>query len=60
MPVISYTLKRKFKMIYHDSEEFDLTIAFSGHFNDLDFVSREFIKSKKKCVGYMVLCIVIS
>lgn len=48
MPVISYTLKRKFKMIYHDSEEFDLTIAFSGHFNDLDFVSREFIKSKKK------------
>ena len=39
MPVISYTLKRKFKMIYHDSEEFDLTIAFSGHFNDLDGVS---------------------
>lgn len=47
MPIISFAYKMKFKVNYPQNE-FDLTIAFSGHFNDLDFVSRKFLKSKKK------------
>lgn len=29
-------------------EEFDLAIAFAGHYNDLTFVAKDFIKAKKK------------
>lgn len=48
MPMISFALKIKFKMTSHAHDKYDLTIAFSGHFNDLDFVSNGFISSAKK------------
>lgn len=47
MPVISFVFKNKFNL-RNKNREFDLAIAFSGHFNDLDFVSRDFLNSKKK------------
>ena len=30
------------------SEEYDISIAFSGHFNDLTFVASDFVKTRKK------------
>ena len=48
MPIVSWGLKRKFKMTSYVHDKYDLTIAFSGHFNDLDFVSKGFISSEKE------------
>lgn len=36
------------KIIFRTRRKYDLAIAFSGHFNDLNFVARNFIKSKNK------------
>lgn len=30
-------------------KKYDIAISFSGHFNDLNFVARGFVKAKKKC-----------
>ncbi|MDL2292012.1 glycosyltransferase [Acholeplasma sp. OttesenSCG-928-E16] len=40
---------RNFQKIWKKQiKKYDVAIAFSGHFNDLSFVSENFIKSKKK------------
>ncbi|MEY8735982.1 glycosyltransferase [Lactobacillus sp. AN1001] len=41
-------LRKKIYRIFVDHEEYDVVIAFSGHFNDLTFVSSNFVRGKKK------------
>lgn len=36
------------KRVYGRNKEYDIAIAFSGHYNDLTFVADDFIKSKAK------------
>lgn len=48
MPIVSLLLKAAFKCKSRNRIKFDLTIAFSGHFNDLDFVARDFLSTKRK------------
>lgn len=43
---ILLTIRRIFKK--HRSKNYDVAIAFSGHFNDLTFVVGEFVKAEKK------------
>lgn len=39
-----------YKLLFriHFREEYDLSIAFSGHFNDLSFVANNFMKTRRK------------
>ncbi len=48
MPVLRFFYKASFKITKKMNDNYDLAIAFSGHFNDLSFVSANFIKSKRK------------
>ena len=48
MPILSIFYKMAFKISMKMKGKYDLVIAFSGHFNDLNFVSANFIKSKRK------------
>lgn len=36
------------KIFKYQSKQYDIAIAFSGHYNDLSFVANNFLKSKKK------------
>lgn len=36
------------KVCKHINKEYDISIAFSGHYNDLSFVANNFIKAEKK------------
>lgn len=36
------------KLAFRDSTEYDIAIAFAGHYNDLTFVADNFLKTKKK------------
>ena len=40
--------KRALKVCNKLSREYDVVIAFSGHYNDLTFVAQDFLKSSKK------------
>lgn len=46
--LITSALLYLFRLTMGRRPHYDLAIAFSGHFRDLTFVSRSFIKSKKK------------
>lgn len=48
MPILSFFYKVFFKITKKMNGNYDLVIAFSGHFNDLNFVSTKFLKSKRK------------
>lgn len=48
MPFLVSVMKFRFRMKMHPKEKFDIAIAFSGHFNDLDFVAKGFIKSRNR------------
>lgn len=43
----NFIYKLIFKLVTRQNK-YDLVIAFSGHFNDLSFVGREYLKGKKK------------
>ena len=46
LKIIEYIKKLQYKT--SGNKVFDLTIAFSGHFNDLTFVANDFVKTKFK------------
>lgn len=48
MPTVSFAFKSIFKIKRLINNDYDIMIAFSGHFNDLDFVARNFSNAKHK------------
>lgn len=58
----TFLLMNIYKMTMGKRKEYDIGIAFSGHFRDLSFVAYDFIKSKKKMcwlhgslISYLIL-----
>lgn len=57
------TLKQIFDKCIIPQKKYDVAIAMSGHINDLSFVAKEYIKSKKKIcwchgnlISYLAIC----